>query len=250
MNNYCLTLQYEGTRYDGWQKQGNTKNTIQGRLETILTQLCDEPITLIGSGRTDAGAHAAGQKANFHTQKTWQPETLLTEVNRRLPRDIGVVAVSIEKPAFHARFSAKEKTYCYRVWNSTVPNVLSGRYYFQSPAPLDISAMEQAAALFLGEHDFQSFCAARPGKKSTVCTIYTIDIDQKGPKVAIWVRGNGFLYQMVRILCGTLLEVGEGKRPAESMQALLEAKNRSLAGITLPARGLMLMEVRYDHDEK
>ncbi len=250
MANYRLDLQYEGTRYDGWQKQGNTKNTIQGRLETLLGEYCKEEIALIGSGRTDAGAHAAGQVANFHTTKKLDEEDLRDYLNDHLPGDIGVTKVQAVEEAFHARHHASQKVYVYRVWNSRVKNVLEGRYLFQSPEELDLEQMKQAAAHLVGTHDFRSFCANGRMKKSTVRTVFSIDIQRIGEEVRLTFCGNGFLYNMVRMMAGTLLQVGEGKLLPEEMPSILEQKNRQAAGVTLPAKGLLLQSVSYGDSPK
>lgn len=248
MANYLLRLQYEGTRYDGWQKQGNTKNTIQGRLESLLSAYCGEEIALIGSGRTDAGAHAAGQMANFHTTKTLEEVALRDHLNDHLPGDIGVLEVQAVAEGFHARHHAAKKVYTYRVWNSPIKNVLEGRYLFQSAAPLDLDNMKEAAAYLIGTHDFRSFCANRRYKKSTVRTVFSIDIARFGDEVRLTFCGNGFLYNMVRMMAGTLLQVGEGKIAPPQMENILAQKDRQAAGVTLPARGLILTAVYYDSD--
>ncbi len=246
MYTYKLILTYDGSRYNGWQKQGNTKNTIQEKLETLLTRLLGEEIEVASSGRTDAGVHALGQVVSFRCTKKQDCTALLGDLRRYLPEDMGAVSVEEAAPRFHARLNAAGKTYVYRVWNSDAPNVFGRKYMYTVPEALDISAMEQAAAALTGTHDYMSFCANKRMKKSTVRTVTAIDIEPIGEELRFTVTGDGFLYNMVRILVGTLLEVGMGKRPADSMPALLAAKDRSQAGYLVPGHGLYLKEVYYN----
>lgn len=246
MYTYRLTLCYDGSRYNGWQKQGNTKNTIQEKLETLLTRLLDEEIEVAGSGRTDAGVHAMGQVVSFHSAQHHDPAWLLGEMRRYLPDDIGAMELTEASPRFHARLNATGKTYVYRIWNSDAPNVFERKYMYTMPDTLDISAMEAAAAHLIGTHNFMSFCANKRMKKSTVRTITDLRIDRLGHEVRFTVTGDGFLYNMVRILVGTLLEVGTGKRAADSIPALLDAADRSQAGYLVPPHGLRLEAVYYD----
>ncbi len=246
MRNIRLLLQYEGTKYQGWQRQTSSDNTIQGKLEKLLARMCGETIEIQASGRTDAGVHAVGQVANFHTSSEMSVEEMQTYINTYLPEDIAVVHIAEAAPRFHSRLNATGKCYCYRVINSTLPNVFWRRYALEVPDRLDIDAIKQAASLLLGEHDFKSFTSAKKGKKSTVRRIDTISIEQEEDLLTFTFEGNGFLHHMVRILMGTLLEVGMGKRNPESMTEVLEAKNRECAGYLVPAKGLMLMKVYYE----
>ena len=243
--NFKLTLSYDGTRWRGWQKQGNTGSTIQGKLEDLLGRLFGTPVEISGAGRTDAGVHAAGQVANFHIDTDMTAEELLRRLRHMLPPDIGLLAVEEVPLRFHSRLSAIEKTYCYRIWNSETPNVFLQRYTYQVPAVLDLQAMQAGADLFLGTHDFRAFCSNRHYKKSTVRTITAFRIERLGEEVRMTVTGDGFLYNMVRILAGTLLEVGLGRRRPEEIPALLEGRSRPAAGETAPAKGLCLLQVRY-----
>lgn len=245
MYNYKLTIQYDGTRYRGWQVQGNTDLTIQGKLEGVLSRLTGQPVELHGSGRTDAGVHALGQVANVKLPHPVEPSELLGELNRYLPADIGVIAAEPAPERFHARLNARSKTYRYRIWNSAIPNVLERSYLYVLPEPLDVAAMERAAADLVGTHDFRSFCGLKRFKKSTVRTITDISITQDGAEVRLEFTGNGFLMRMVRILAGTLVEVGLGQREADSMPAVLAAQDRAAAGPALPAQGLALVRVEY-----
>lgn len=245
MRNIRLLIQYEGTRYQGWQRQESSENTIQGRLEKLLSQMCGEKIELQGSGRTDAGVHAMGQVANFHTNSSLSTEEMTEYINSYLPQDIAVIQVTEAGERFHSRLNAAGKCYQYRVWNSAVPNVFLRRYALEYPQTLNMEAMQKAASGLLGEHDFKSFTSTKKGKKSTVRRIDRIDIVQEGNLLTFTFTGNGFLYHMVRILMGTLLEVGEGKRSPDSMPELIAAKNREAAGPLVPAKGLILKEVYY-----
>lgn len=245
MYNYKLTIQYDGTRYRGWQIQGNTDQTIQGKLEGVLSRLTGQPVEVHGSGRTDAGVHALGQVANVKLPRPMEPSELLGELNRYLPADIGVIAVEPAPERFHARLNVRSKTYRYRIWNSAIPNVLERSYLYALPEPLDVAAMERAAADLVGTHDFRSFCGLKRFKKSTVRTITDIAITQDGAEVRLEFTGNGFLMRMVRILAGTLVEVGLGQREADAMPAVLAAQDRAAAGPALPAQGLALVRVEY-----
>ena len=245
MGNYRIILQYEGTKYQGWQRQDSTENTIQGKLEALLTKMCGEPVEIQGSGRTDAGVHAFGQVANFHGKTELSTEEIMEYMNRYLPEDIGVIKVEQVTERFHSRLNAKGKIYRYRVMTGKVPHVFDRRYVYEHPEKLDVAAMRRAANQLLGTHDFKSFTSAKRGKKSTVRTIESIEITENGEEVSFTYKGDGFLYHMVRILTGTLLEVGEGKRSFEEIPEILEAKNRGNAGFLAPAKGLALMEVFY-----
>lgn len=245
MRNFKLTLCYDGSRYDGWQRQGNSEETIQGKLETLLSRLLGQPVEVAGSGRTDAGVHALAQVCSFRADTEKDCETLLSEIRRYLPEDIGAIALEEAAPRFHARLSCREKTYVYRIWNSEAPNVFERRWMVTVPRPLDIASMRQAADLLLGEHDFSAFCANRHMKKTAVRTLKEIEISQMGEEIRIALTADGFLYHMVRILVGTLLEVGEGRRSPEDVAAVLASLDRTEAGPTAPAQGLTLWSVKY-----
>ena len=244
MRNLRLDICYDGTRDRGWQRLSGVDNTIQGKLETVLSRTLGEPIEISGSGRTDAGVHARGQVANFHCESSLPASKILEELRRYLPEDIGIYSCKDCSPRFHARLNAKEKTYCYRIWNSENPCVFDRRYVAVMPEALDISAMEQAAALLIGEHDFSAFCGKPKFKKTTVRYIRAIDIRRQGDEIRISFTGNGFLHNMVRILVGTLVEVGRGERNPQSIPELFGGK-RAEAGFLAPAQGLCLMEVMY-----
>lgn len=243
--NYKLLIQYDGTKLNGWQKQGNTDNTIQGKLEAILEKMYGESIEIHGSGRTDAGVHALGQVANYHAPAVFSVDQIKGTLNEYLSKDIRVLHVETVDERFHARLTAKGKTYEYRIDNGTVANVFTRKYVMREEVPLDLEAMRDATVHFLGTHDFKSFCANKKMKKSTVRTITSIVIEENGGMVSIRYTGNGFLYNMVRILTGTLIEVGRGKRKPQEMPGILTALDRSVAGFTAPAQGLYLIEVTY-----
>lgn len=244
MRNLRLDLCYEGTRYRGWQRLAGTDNTIQAKLETALSRILDEPIEISGSGRTDAGTHAAHQVANFHCVSAMPAGEILEQLRRYLPEDIGIYSCKDVSERFHARLNAKTKTYRYRVWNSSAPCVFERKFVHIEPRELDLDAMRYAAARFLGQHDFSAFCANRKMKKSTVRYIQSFDIQQLGHELVFTVTGNGFLHHMVRIMVGTLLEIGRLERETESIDMLFGAQ-RAEAGELVPACGLCLMEVTY-----
>ena len=246
MRNFKLTLCYDGGRYDGWQRQGNTDNTIQGKLEELLSRLLGQSVEVAGSGRTDAGVHALAQVCSFRAGTEMECEELLTEIRRFLPEDIGALSLEEAPPRFHARLSCREKTYVYRIWNSAEPNVFERKWMLAAPQHLDLDAMRRAAAYLTGEHDFAAFCANRHMKKTTVRTLRELEIARMGNEIRIALTADGFLYHMVRILVGTLLEVGEGKRAPEDMAAVLASRDRMEAGPTAPAHALTLWSVKYD----
>ena len=245
MQNYKLTIQYDGTRYNGWQRQGNTDNTIQGKLNEIIGRYLDEEVDIAGSGRTDAGVHAYAQVANFKTSKYFDKDKFLTEVNAFLPQDIRITAVESVDERFHARLSAVSKTYEYVIDNAPVADVFARKYSCRIEEMLNTDAMREAAALLIGTHDYISFCGNRKFKKSSVRTVTDIVITESDGKIRIAFSGDGFLQNMVRIMAGTLIEVGLGKRDASSMTAILEAKSREVAGMMAPPEGLFLKEVCY-----
>lgn len=249
MRNIRLLIQYDGTRYNGWQSQEHTEETIQGKLTRVLERMLGEEIDLQGSGRTDAGVHAAGQTANFRTKAAVSCEEILDYVNRYLPEDIAVLEAVEADPRFHSRLWALRKTYIYRIWNSPIPNVFERKYLYQVKEPLCVERMRQAAALLEGTHDFRAFCANGRIKKSTVRTLEQIKVEQKGAELSLNFTGNGFLYHMVRILTGTLLEAGLGKRKPEEMTQILMSLNRNQAGPMAPARGLCLWKVEYEDSD-
>lgn len=247
MRNIKLTVAYDGTSYHGFQEQrGTSFSTIQETLEKCLGDLAGSRIQVIGAGRTDAGVHALGQVVNFNAARWPIPvQRIPIAMNGRLPQDI-VVTEAREVPGeFHARFSARSKIYRYRVWNEPVPSPFHSRYcYFVKP-PLDLEAMTMAAGYLVGEHDFKSFQAAGSTTKTTVRILWQAHVVRDGPEVHFVFRGNGFLYNMVRIMVGTLLQVGVGKIEPHRVQQVMQARDRVLAGPTAPPQGLCLEQVEY-----
>ncbi len=245
MNNYRLTIAYDGSRYSGWQRQGNTENTVQGRIETALTEIFGHKIEINGSGRTDAGTHALAQTASFRADTEMPTEKLMDEVNRLLPGDIAVTAFDPAPERFHARLSVTGKTYAYRLWTAVYPNVFERKFVYHLGKPLNIAEMKRSAALLCREADFIGYSSLKKSKKSTVRTVRSIEVLELGPEVRLVFNGDGFLYNMVRIMAGTLVEVGLGKRSAESVAVPFETLDRADAGETLPAHGLTLVNVEY-----
>ena len=246
MKNYKLVIQYEGTRYKGWQRQDTTDNTIQGKFEQIFSKMEKRKVEIAGSGRTDAGVHALGQVANVHLETTMSPKEIMDYVNRYLPEDIAVISVTEVSERFHSRLNARKKTYLYRVLNTDVPNVFHRRYVHVVPEKLDIQAMRKGADYLKGSHDFKAFCTKKKMKKSTVRHIDSIDIKMVGEEIQFLYVGNGFLYHMVRIMTGTLLEIGLGKRKPEEILEILASCKRENAGELVPGCGLTLVSVEYD----
>ncbi len=245
MRNIKVILQYEGTRYQGWQKQERTANTIQGKLEALLTKMCGQKVEVDGSGRTDSGVHALGQVANFHIETDKTPREIMDYMNAYLPEDIAVIQAEEAPERFHSRLNAKGKTYCYRVLNSDVPHIFDRRYVYRLPDVLDMDAMRRAAEALCGTHDYRAFTSNKKSRKSTVRTVDAIGMERIGDEIRFTFSGNGFLYHMVRIMTGTLLEVGMHKRDAGQMEWLLDRGTREDAGFLVPAQGLTLVEVRY-----
>ncbi len=243
--NVRMVVSYDGNRYNGFQTQPGG-NTIQDVLETGICSLTREGIRIIGSGRTDAGVHARGQVINFHTEAKIPIERWALALNSRLPDDIVVLSADEAPDEFHARFSAKRKTYRYTIDTGHFPNVFIRRYSFHHHAPLDIRAMRLALNALIGEHDFTSFTSTQSTQLSHVRTLYDGWLEESEGRLDIFVTGSGFLYNMVRIIAGTLIDVGEGKRRAEDMPDILAAKDRTAAGPTAMAHGLALWSVEYE----
>ena len=214
----------------------------------MLSAMVGYPVELTGSGRTDAGVHARGQVANYHLDTPRDTSAMLSYVNQYLPDDIAVLSIESVDERFHSRYNAQGKTYCYTCYVGDKKPVFNRKYVNIIEGKLDVEAMKRAADILTGEHDFASFCGNPKMKKSTVREIYSIDVSLKGSFLNLTYHGSGFLQYMVRILSGTLLEVGHGKRTPESMYELLEERNRSLAGATAPAKGLCLLKVDYSKE--
>ncbi|MBQ7875825.1 MAG: tRNA pseudouridine(38-40) synthase TruA [Clostridia bacterium] len=265
MKNYKMTIQYDGTKYQGWQRLKDTDKSIQGKIEDVLSRMCSHKVEIHGSGRTDAGVHAIGQVASFKIETDKTLCEIQDYLNRFLPEDIAVIKVCQAEDRFHARLTPCRKTYLYRINNSNISDVFERKYVYQVKEELDIDAMKKAASYLIGQHDFVGFSSLKKVKKSTVRTVYEVRIEEsdnlsgssshlplhKGGnnEVDIYITGDGFLYNMVRIIVGTLIEIGLGKRCASDIQKVLETKNRELAGVTAPAQGLTLYKVDYEQGE-
>ncbi len=254
MGRIKLTVAYDGTRYCGWQIQPRAV-TVEGELREALCRLLKEPVELIGASRTDTGVHALGNVAVFDTTHPIPPEKVYLAVNAYLPEDIRVMRSEAVAPDFHPRFDCHAKCYEYRIRTGTVVSPLERLYAHHQRRSLDIDAMQQAAQAFVGTHDFSSLCSAGAQVQSKVRTITSIAVQKSaayggdGESVVIRVIGNGFLYNMVRILAGTLIQVGCGERKAEEMPKILEAMDRQKAGPTAPAKGLCLCYIEYDAEK-
>ncbi len=245
MRTYKLTVAYDGTRYQGWQRQGNTDNTIQGILEKAVSEETGFDVEVNGSGRTDAGVHARGQTASIVLPGRITEAEFTGRLNDRLPADIRVLRTELVKNGFHARKSASGKVYEYHVDTGERPDVFTRRYCYHFPHSLDLDAMREAAGYLTGTHEYAGY-TDKKDEKSTRRTIYDIMISGQGSRLVIEYSGTGFLYHMVRILTGTLLETGTGQRLPQEAAAALQTKDRRQAGFLAPARGLFLREVRYD----
>jgi tRNA pseudouridine38-40 synthase len=244
--NWRLVLEYDGTHFEGWQRQAGATRTVQGTLEAALAQVTGVAAGVHGAGRTDAGVHAEGQVANVRLETRLAPAELLRALDAVLPRDVVVRSLAVAPDAFHARRDALSKLYTYRLWTAPVRSPLRERTALWVPAPHDLDAMRRAAAALVGEHDFASFQAAGAPKRSTLRRMDRLEIAGVwGGEVAVHAEASGFLRHMVRNLIGTLLEVGRGRRSPDSMPALLAARDRGRAGPTAAPHGLTLVRVHY-----
>ncbi|MBS7240443.1 MAG: tRNA pseudouridine(38-40) synthase TruA [Acetatifactor sp.] len=245
VKNYKLIIQYDGSRYYGWQRQPE-QTTVQGKLESVLSAMTDRPVEVIGAGRTDAGVHARGMAANVFLETESSCQEIRDYLNRYLPDDIAVLAVKEASPRFHARYNAIGKTYRYTCYDGEVKSVFDRKYCYRLPEKPDLDRMWAAAEVLKGEHDFRNFCVNPRMKKSTVRNVDRIEIKREGDYLTFTFHGNGFLQNMVRILVGTLLEVGFGRMTVEQVEAVLINPDRQKAGPTAPALGLCMMSVDYD----
>ena len=245
MKNYKFILEYDGSRYYGWQRQPE-KNTIQGKLENVLSLMCGAEVEVIGAGRTDAGVHARGMAANAVFETDFSCEGIRDYMNRCLPEDIAVKEVREASPRFHARYNATGKTYCYTCHDGEVKSVFDRKYCARLEERTDPERMRRAAEILKGEHDFRNFCVNPRMKKSTVRRVDRIDIERRGEYLVLTFHGTGFLQNMVRIMVGTLLEVGCGRMTPEQVREVLHNPDRQKAGPTAPAQGLCLESVDYD----
>lgn len=245
MRNIKLTIEYEGKDYNGWQKQPNKLN-IQGEIERAIQIVTGQEVELIGSGRTDAGVHAFAQVANFKIESDFPIEKIATAINSQLKKSIRVLKAQEVPLEFHSRYHCHKKTYGYIIENSEQGTAIYRNNTFHVSQPLDVEKMQQAANYLVGEHDFSSFKSSGTSSKSSVRTIYQAQVLKEQTRVIIILTGNGFLYNMVRIIAGTLVEIGLGHMEPEEMKKILEAKDRQKAGKTLAAQGLFLMNVEYE----
>ncbi|MDP2654579.1 MAG: tRNA pseudouridine(38-40) synthase TruA [Candidatus Omnitrophota bacterium] len=249
--NIKLTIEYDGTEFEGWQVQGPRHRTVQGEIQKALRKIFKRDIVLVGSGRTDSGTHALGQAANFKAETSMPAEEMVRALNANLPADIAVLAAAEVPDGFHAQFNAKSKTYRYTILNRPVRCACLRKLAFHVPYPLDATLMRREGQVLVGRKDFRSFMASdtaekmKPGEKDTVRTIRRLSVKKEGPWISIDVESDGFLYKMVRNIVGTLIEIGSGKLPSGSMRKILLQKDRGYAGDTAPARGLCLVTVRY-----
>ncbi len=245
MLNYRFLIAYDGSRYYGWQRQPG-QETIQGKLENVLSRMCGREVEVIGAGRTDGGVHAEGMTANANLETELSVEQIRDYLNRYLPDDIAVQEVKEASPRFHARYNATGKTYRYTCFDGDVKPVFDRKYYTRLEERPDMELMCRAAELLKGEHDFRNFCVNPRMKKSTVRRVDRIEIRRDGGYIRFTIHGTGFLQNMVRIMVGTLLEVGYGRMTEEQMKTALENPDRQKAGPTAPAQGLCLVSVDYD----
>lgn len=244
MRNIRILIEYDGTNYAGWQWQKNDK-TIQETLSKAVVQVVQEPVKIYGAGRTDAGVHALGQVANFNTNSNIPSERLIRAINFYLPHDITVKeAVDVEE-SFHAQYCAVSKVYRYTLFNDWIRTSLYRNFCYVCGFQLDMDKMTHAAQYLMGTHDFTSFTTRALQEKNRIRTVKRLEIKKEGKYIYFTVEADGFLYNMVRTIVGTLIEVGRGKTAVENVKGILEARNRNLAGPTAPAKGLCLVEVKY-----
>ncbi|MBQ9513839.1 MAG: tRNA pseudouridine(38-40) synthase TruA [Clostridia bacterium] len=239
-----LTVSYDGTDFSGWQRQTD-KTTVQQTIEDAIFSLTGEKVKVVGSGRTDAGVHALGQVAHFDTKSTIPPSNFAKALNTILPLSVKVLKSEEVAKSFDASRTAKRKTYCYSLYKSDVILPLKERYSVMIKKDTDVKIMKDVAKLFVGEHDFKSFCASGSSVKTTVRTVYSVEIKEEGEDVKVYITGNGFLYNMVRIIVGTLVECGQKRIDEKAIKTMLNEKRRNIGGRTLSAKGLCLVSVEY-----
>ncbi|MEW9096521.1 MAG: tRNA pseudouridine(38-40) synthase TruA [Clostridiaceae bacterium] len=245
MRNLKMTIEYDGTRYKGWQKQIKDVSTVQDKIETVLSKMTGEDIQVIGCGRTDSGVHAENYTANFHTNSNLSIEDMLNYLYTFLPEDILVKSMKDTSERFHARYNVKSKTYVYRINNNKFRSVFNKKYYYHINEKLNLSAMREGAKFLIGTHDFQGFTRLKSKDKSTIRTINYINITENCGMIEMEINGNGFLLNMVRIIAGTLLEVGKENIRPEDVERILNEKKRAETKLILEAKGLCLRDVHY-----
>ncbi len=243
--NYRMTVSYDGGRYKGWQKLGDTDMTVQAKIENVLFEMFYEPVEVIGSGRTDAGVHSVGQVANFKVDKDVAPKEIKEYLYRYLPDDIVVTSVKKVDERFHARLNAKEKTYVYKIYNDFYHDAFLRKHCLHVQEHLDVDVMKKTALYFIGEQDFTAYTTAKSKKKTNVRNVKEIEIVKVGHEINIYVTADGFLHNMVRKIVGSLLEVGLGDMKDSEIKHALNSKDRAATGTMAPARGLYLYKVNY-----
>ncbi|MEL1134941.1 tRNA pseudouridine(38-40) synthase TruA [Desulfitobacterium sp. THU1] len=245
MRNFKMTISYDGSRYKGWQKQKDTDLTVQGKLEAVLSKMSGEDVLVVGCDRMDPGVHAENYIANFHTKSSFNNDAILYYLYEFLPEDIVVKSIELVDDRFHARYNVKSETYVYRINTGKYRNVFERKYSYHITEPLDLVEMRNASQSLIGTHDFLSFTNMRSGNKSTVRTIHSVNIFENTNYLEIEVIGDGFLWNMARIIVGTLLEIGRGKLDSTEVEKMLQEKKRWEAGPIAQAKGLFLREVQY-----
>lgn len=245
MKNIKMTIKYDGSRYKGFQRLKDNDMTIQGKIESVLSKMTEEDVEIIGSGRTDMGVHAYGQVANFKTNSDMSIKKMKSYLYEYLPEDIVVIDLEEVEDRFHSRYNAKSKTYLYKIYNNELHDPFLRKYTMHIPRKLDLKLMREGSQYLVGEHDFTSFASSKSKKKSNMRTITSISINENNGLIDIFVEGDGFLYNMVRIIVGALIEVGLKKISPEDIKVMLEAKDRTKASDTAPGKGLHLYRVKY-----
>ena len=246
MANYKLIIAYDGTRYRGWQRLANSDETIQGKIETVLSRMTKDDIQIIGAGRTDGGAHARAQVANFHTNFKTNQEEIFKYLTAYLPKDIAIISVNKVDHRFHSRFNATSRKYVYQIRTGATSNPFDRKYRLHVPEKLNYRLMDEACEHFLGTHDFQSFTSRKSKTKSNERTITSLELVKDGNNLDVVIEGSGFLHNMVRIITGTLIEIGQGKKKPADVKNILAAKSRETAGYTVSPQGLFLEEVMFE----
>lgn len=244
MNKFILEIEYNGKDFSGWQKQPDMR-TVQGAIEDAIFASTKQEVEVVGSGRTDAGVHALGQVAHFEIELNLPPEKIKDILNRALPEDVTIKNVKIADMDFHARFSAHKKTYVYKILNAKEKRIFEKDYASREEKPLNESLMQECADMLVGTHNFKGFCSSQTQVQSFERTIYNISVKREGEYILVEVTGNGFLYNMVRILVGTMVDFAQGKLTENDVKTALETGNRAKSGKTMPACGLYLKEVVY-----
>lgn len=245
MRNIKMTIRYDGSRYKGFQRLKDNDMTIQGKIEDVLSKMANEKIEIIGSGRTDMGVHAYGQVANFKINSSLSIDKIQSYLYEYLPEDIVITKLEEVEERFHSRYNAKSKVYLYKIYNNKFHDPFLRRYTTHITKKLDIELMREASKYFIGEHDFTSFASSKSKKKSNIRTIYSINIKEDNGLIEIYFEGNGFLYNMVRIMTGALIDVGHKKILPEDIKRMIEQKDRTKSSDTALAKGLYLYKVNY-----